>query len=181
MAMDIGVFSEPVRTILAKYVGHGLPLTREGEGDRELEAKLAGSNPAELFPRARAAEAAVAGLLLLGGCWEESHKVSQDIASQEGSYWHALAHRIEPDSANAGWWFGQVGEHPIYAELHRRASEILEQRRTPWRLGSRWEPRRFIDWCEEARRAPGSEVEQAALEIQRVEWKLLFEWCGLPR
>jgi hypothetical protein len=180
MAVNIGIFSEPVRTILQKYASHGPPLTREGDGDREVAAKLAASKSGELVPNARAPEAAVSGLLLLAGCWEESHKMSQDIASREGSYWHAIAHRIEPDSANAGWWFGQVGEHPVHGELHGRAGEILERRRTPWTLGSRWEARRFIEWCEEARRAPGSELEQAALEIQRAEWELLFEWCGLP-
>lgn len=43
-----------------------------------------------------------------------------------------------------------------------------------------WYPFQFIEWCDQARRAPGSERESAALEIQRAEWDLLFEWCALP-
>ena len=35
--------------------------------------------------------------MLLLGDWERSHELSQDNPSREGSYWHAIAHRIEPD------------------------------------------------------------------------------------
>jgi hypothetical protein len=117
--------------------------------------------------------------LLLVGCWDESHELSQGIESCEGSYWHAIAHRIEPDSSNAGYWFRRVGEHPTFAELHRRASEILERRHAPWELKPAWDPFLFIKWCDEARQAPGSDKEQAALKIQRAEWDLLFEWCAV--
>ena len=135
-------------------------------------------SPSFLFPGARAAEAAVSGLLLLAGCWEESHESSQDISSREGSYWHAIVHRIEPDASNSAYWFRRVGEHPTFAKLHRRASEILKRRASPWKLKSAWDPFLFIEWCDEARRAPGSEKEQAALEMQRAEWDLLFAWCA---
>jgi hypothetical protein len=117
--------------------------------------------------------------LLLAGCWEESHELSQDIPSREGSYWHGIAHRIEPDSSNAGYWFRRVGEHPIFPELHRRASGILERRGAPWALKAAWDSFLFIEWCDQARQAPGTENERIALEIQREEWELLFEWCAL--
>jgi hypothetical protein len=86
---------------------------------------------------------------------------------------------MEPDSSNAGYWFRRVGEHPIFPELHRRASEILERRGAPWELKPAWDPFLFIKWCDEARQAAGSDKEQAALEIQRDEWDLLFEWCAV--
>jgi hypothetical protein len=178
MDLDVNALSEPVRTVVQKYGAHGPPLTRDGAGDRQVAATLAGLDATTLFPEARAAQAAMNGLLLLAGCWDESHTLSQDIPSREGSYWHALAHRIEPDTANAGWWFGHVGEHPIFAELHRRAGEILKRHKTPWALGSKWDARLFVDWCDQARGAPGSELEQAAREIQQAEWELLFEWCA---
>lgn len=180
MAVQQDAFDQPVRGILEKYSTQVLPLTRSRTCNREDAAEIQGSSPSKLFPGARAAEAAVSGLLLLAGCWNESHEVSQDIASQEGSYWHALAHRIEPDSANAGYWFRQVGEHPIFGELHSQASEILKRHGAGWELEQAWAPLLFIEWCEEARRASGSELASAALEIQRAEWDLLFDWCALP-
>lgn len=69
-------------------------------------ADVCGLRSAEaLFPAARFPQAALAGLLLRAGCWKASHEVAQEIESPEGSYWHGIAHRIEPDSFNAGYWF----------------------------------------------------------------------------
>lgn len=178
MALRLDAFPDIVRGILEKYSLEKLPLTRSGNCDRETSAALQASGASALLPQARAPEAAVSGLLLLAGCWEDSHNVSQDIASQDGSYWHGLAHRIEPDSANAGYWFRQVGDHPIFPKLNQRASEILARHTTPWALKAAWDPFLFIRWCDEARQAPGTEIESAALEIQRAEWELLFEWCA---
>ena len=171
-------FTEPVRSVLQKYSAHVLPLTRTGNCNRDDAAGIQSVSPSLLFTAPRAPQAAVSGLLLLFGCWEESHELSQGIESPEGSYWHAIAHRIEPDSSNAGYWFRRVGEHPIFAELHRRASGILEGRNAPWELKAGWDPLMFVKWCDEARKAPGSDKEQAALKIQRAEWDLLFEWCA---
>ncbi len=174
----LSAFAEPVRGVLQKYSAHVLPLARTGECNRDDAAAVQSVKPSLLFPGARAQRAAISGLLLLFGCWDESHELSQGIESPEGSYWHAIAHRIEPDSSNAGYWFRRVGEHPIFAELYRRASEILEGRDAIWELKPAWDPFLFIKWCDEARQAPGSDKEQVALKIQRAEWDLLFEWCA---
>ncbi|MGA8026632.1 MAG: hypothetical protein WB992_05760 [Bryobacteraceae bacterium] len=180
MALQGDAFAEPVRGILLRCGTSALPLTRGGKCNDENAATIRGSAPASLFPDARAPEAAVSGLLLLLGCWEESHELSQGIDSREGSYWHAIGHRIEPDSANSGYWFRRVGEHPIFAELHRRALEILQHGDAPdWHLKPAWDPFLFIAWCDEARSAPDTAKEHLALKIQRAEWELLFEWCAL--
>jgi len=126
------------------------------------------------------AQAAWSGLLLLLGEWERSHEISQDNSSPEGSYWHAIAHRIEPDSSNAGYWFRRVGIHPIFVDLHEKTATILATHDpNGWRLKATWDPILFITWCEEARKGPGTPAERAALEIQQAEWRLLFEWCAL--
>jgi hypothetical protein len=179
MTLKLDAFAEPVRGVLQKYSAHMIPLTKTGSCNRYDAEGIQSASPSLLFPGAPGAEAAVSGLLLLIGCWDESHKLSQDIASREGSYWHAIAHRIEPDSSNSAYWFRRVGEHPIFAELHRRASEILERRNARWKLKPAWDPFLFLEWCGEARQAPGSDEEQAALQIQRAEWDLLFEWCAV--
>jgi len=109
-----------------------------------------------LFPGARHGQAALAGLLLRVGCWPESHEVSQDIQSAEGSYWHAIVHRMEPDSSNAAYWFRRVGQHAIFPELFRLAAEILKNGGPKhWRPKATWDPFLFIDWCDEAREKGG--------------------------
>jgi hypothetical protein len=135
-------------------------------------------NATELFTGARNPHAALAGLLLRLGHWEESHNVAQDIQSADGSYWHAIIHRMEPDSFNSGYWFRRTGQHPIFALLYQRTTQILgRDRPTQWKLKSAWDPFLFIEWCDEAR-AKGGVAEAAAADIQMAEWELLFEWCS---
>lgn len=180
MALASDVLAEPVRGILRKHSLRELPLVRTGKCNADDAANIRRLAPSSLFPGARAPEAAVSGLLLFLDCWEDSHELSQAIESRDGSYWHAMAHRIEPDASNAAYWFRRVGEHAIFPELHRRAAEILNRRdASDWRLPPRWDPFLFIKWCDEARQTPGAEKERAALEMQRAEWELLFEWCAL--
>ena len=172
-------FSEPVAEILRKYGEFPLPLTRKQSFDAEEYRHLSGYSVEALFPEARNGKAAVSGLLLLMGCWDESHRVAQDLASREGEYWHAIAHRIEPDSWNAGYWFRRVGEHPIFPALRQRAADILETVESkPWNIGAKWDPLLFIDWCDEARQQPGRVQEYVALLIQKAEWELLFGFCA---
>ena len=64
-----------------------------------------------------------AGLFLHLGCWKEAHEVAQDIDTQDGSYWHAIVHRLEPDASNAAYWFRRVGSHPTFPALRARAAE----------------------------------------------------------
>jgi hypothetical protein len=136
----------------------------------------------DLFPDAPAPEAALAGLWLYFSCLDESHKVAQDVNTLDGSFWHGIMHRQEPDAGNSGYWFRRVGSHPVFAALHGAAGEIL-QRSAPsgFKLGSRWDPFAFIDFCDEARQRPGSDEERLAQEIQRAEWQLLFDHCARPR
>jgi len=139
-------------------------------GTRQAGIRRAGAR--QLFPRSRAPEAALAGLYLYFDCWTEAHEIAQDIASPEGSYWHAIVHRQEPDAGNSGYWFRQVGAHAIFPALRDAAAAI------GLAVGPRWEPEEFIEICERARQSPGSELERQAREVQRAEWQLLFDYCA---
>jgi len=154
-------------------------LALDGDGERLMplvqgpcslsEAKAAIE---ALSQRKSLPEAALAGLYLYFSCWDEAHEIAQNISTPEGSYWHAIVHRQEPDAGNAGYWFRQVGPHPIFPALRQKAAELGVD------LGPRWDPIAFISLCDRARQQPGSELERQALETQRAEWQLLFDYCA---
>jgi hypothetical protein len=165
MPFDAAVYRDEIASILAL----------DGGGERLMPLVRS----ALVAPAARgrietcAAPAIVkAGLYLYHSLWDEAHETAQDIATPEGSYWHAIVHRQEPDAGNAGYWFRQVGSHPIFPVLRDRADEIGVD------FGPRWNPFQFIEYCERARETAGSDAERKALETQRAEWQLLFAYCN---
>jgi hypothetical protein len=135
-----------------------------------------------LFPHAYAPREALGGLWLYFSCFDECHEIVQDLNSAEASFWHAILHRQEPDAANSTYWFRRVGTHPVLKDLLVTAREIVARHPDAgFRTASKWDPFSFVDFCEQARQKPGSPSERAALEIQRAEWQLLFDYCARPR
>ena len=149
-----------------------MPLAMTGGGSNEARVMIREAGARKLFPRSRAPEAALAGLYLYFDCWSEAHETAQDIATPEGSYWHAIVHRQEPDAWNSGYWFRQVGAHPIFPALRDAAAGVGIS------VGTKWDPQAFIELCEQARQNPGSDLESQAREVQRAEWQLLFDYCA---
>ncbi len=108
-----------------------------------------------------------AGLWLLHDFLDESHAISQDLETQEGSFWHAIMHRREPDAANSKYWWRRVGAHPVLDQLRERAPAFGYEYTTP---------EAFVDECE-CVRGTGTEAELIARRVQVLEWQLLFDWC----
>lgn len=111
--------------------------------------------------------ACAAGLWLLFDFLDESHTISQDIHTPDGSFWHAIMHRREPDARNSKYWWRKVGAHPVLAELRERAAELGYDFTTP---------EAFVDFCEGVR-GSGSADEELATRVQFREWRLLFAHC----
>lgn len=131
-----------------------------------------------LFQGSYSPEGAMAGLWLYAGGWNEAHQIAQDLHTREGSYWHAIVHRQEPDAWNSNYWFRQVGQHPIFPALAKQGTSLAtEYPSVKFAMGATWEPGQFIQFCEQARTMPGSDAEKLARKIQHAEWKLLFDYC----
>jgi hypothetical protein len=142
---------------------------------------LRGRTPQELFPGARAPEAAVAGAWLALGDLDAAHKAAQEIETPEGSFWHAILHRREPDPANSAYWFRRTGRHPVFPALRERVAALLDEfADVRFALKDEWDPYAFIDFYETARRRPGSRERELSDAIEQIEWELLFEYCTRP-
>jgi hypothetical protein len=170
-------WSERASSAVAAADGRQMPLVRSGKCSESGKALLL-TSPHELFPSSRAPDAVLAGLLLYLDCWDDAHTIAQEIPTADGSYWHAIIHRMEPDAGNSGYWFRHMGRHTIFPELQKRAQTIARRNtRASFAVPPEWNPFQFIEFCERAAERPGSENEQVALEIQQAEWELLMQWC----
>jgi hypothetical protein len=181
LRFDSNAYGTEVAAILAlDHNGERLiPLVSGTCSSPPASARLRDAKAATLFPNSAHPEPALAGLWLYFSCIDECHEIAQNLNSAEANLWHAILHRQEPDSGNSAYWFRRVGAHPIFRTLCETSGEIL--RRYPeaeFRTGGKWDPFSFIMFCERARQQPNSAQERAALEIQRAEWQILFDYCA---
>ena len=174
--MDLD-YSEPVRRLLARPHDAMALVCRRKPVDWAV-AELAKARAPEWFPGARHPEAALAGLWLRFGEWDRAHVIAQDLPSAEGSYWHAIIHRQEPDGWNSGYWFRRVRLHPVFAHLADESRRLAAARpEARFTVKGDWDPFAFIEYCEGPASKAGSAAAALALEIQEAEWRLLFGWC----
>ena len=134
---SIPAYSPAIEELLTPQ--HLCPLG-PGHPNLAVRDRLAALTPATLLAphRLRAedmARACLAGLWLHHNFLDESHTISQDLATASGSYWHALMHRREADFWNSKYWFRRVGTHPIFSRCACAAAELAhaapEARRVP--------------------------------------------------
>jgi hypothetical protein len=90
----------------------------------EFKASLSGAAPAPDL------DAPLAALWWAAkGNWDQAHKIAQDEETVESAWVHAYLHRVEGDSANAGYWYRQAGKPvatgSLETEWERIASELL--------------------------------------------------------
>lgn len=126
------------------------------------------------------AQAVRAGLLLVAEAWEEAHGVAQDLETVEGSYWHGIVHRREPDVGNATYWFRRVESHPIFETLcavDRRVSLPTKQAFEAITRSGAWDPFTFIELCTGSHEAGSADLRQELMVLQAQEIHLLLEYC----
>ena len=183
MQFELSAYGPAVAALLenakCNELGAGVP-------DATRRAPLAALGPTTLAaPHAvrdsEMALACVAGLWLRYDFLDESHRISQNIDSRAGSFWHAIMHRREGDFDNAKYWFRRVGEHAIYGPLVIAARQLASGCELPPAAdfllhGSDWDAKRFVDLCRRALDDAPSLV-PLCMNIQQREWELLFDDC----
>jgi hypothetical protein len=170
----------------AALVSDRLPELGPGSPNVAVKRELAALTVEKAFVGKRvvdpaAANCCVSGLWLWHDFLDESHAISQEIGTVEGSYWHGIMHRREPDYGNAKYWFRRVPKHPIFEPLAKGARELAGKGKVDESAEflvkqTEWDPYRFVDLCEAIARAK-SATGTLAREIARLEWRLLFDYC----
>lgn len=162
-------------------------LVCRGAGDAEARRLLDGVTPQQVLSAPVRDEDDAAGVL--SGLWlwhdrlAESHRIAQAIDTPNGSFWHAIMHRREGDFGNSRYWYDRVAtDHPLWITLAAQADAIinpLPADKSLLRLapGGRWNPRAFVDLVEQIHDRPDDPRHPAAVSLQQLEWRVLFDFC----
>jgi hypothetical protein len=161
-------------------------LVVDGDGNGEVKKLLAGVGPEEIvagkLERRDEGMCLIAGLYLWHDCLNEAHAIAQGVPSATGSFWHAIMHRREGDFSNSKYWYARCANHPAYPFIAAQVNSIvasLAADKGMLRLThGGWRPEAFVDWVEVMHQRSGDSKYQVAVEVQRAEWRGLFEWCA---
>jgi hypothetical protein len=171
---------------IATIITERLPELGPGQPDDAMRPRLAALTIESAFGGKRlvdldAARCCLSALWLWHDFLDESHAISQEIDSIDGSYWHAIMHRREPDYGNAKYWFRRVPRHAVFDPLAKAAAALasnttLDGPAEYLAAQTKWDASRFVDLCESIARGQ-SQCEQLASEVARLEWQMLFDHC----
>jgi hypothetical protein len=169
------------------------PLAPKEAWSADVTRQIEGLKPETMFGSAPVvsphdAMAALSALYLWNDCLDLSHRLSQGIETQTGSYWHGIMHRREPDFSNSKYWFRRVGAHPLFPQVRAAALDILGRAGHGYRWATEtaalmeqkpaWDPFAFVDFCEACETGALSPQSRAVIEeIQLAEMRLLLEYC----
>jgi hypothetical protein len=160
-------------------------LTVSGATPPAARELLGGVAPQQLLSSpiadAPAARAMLAGLWLRHDALDESHTISQSLATPDGSFWHAIMHRREGDFSNAKYWYARCRHHPAYPAIAAEGAAALKDSHQAPTLAAlvrgQWDPDGFVDVVSAIHDKPNDPMYAAAVELQRAEWRGLFGHC----
>ncbi len=161
-------------------------LVVSGDGNAAARGLLDSATPQSLlatFPaNPEDASAILSGLWLWHDWLDASHRISQQNQTPTGSFWHAIMHRREGDFSNSCYWYARCTSHPVLTALTSHAGQILGPLPTDKLLlriiHNGWNPRAFVDLVERVHDNPEDPRHAAAVSLQQLEWRLLFDHCA---
>lgn len=158
-------------TLVAHSPASARPLLEELTPDQLLTTPVRSNDDAR---------ALLAGLWLWHDFLDDSHKLSQSIATPTGSFWHAIMHRREGDFSNARYWYARCRRHPALDRIPPLARAALgpsAAATAPFhRLTDEgWDPGAFTDAVEALHRTPDDPLYATAVQLQQLEWQALFD------
>ena len=128
------------------------------------------------------ANALLAGLWLWHDGLEESHRISQSISDSTGSFWHAIMHRREGDFSNSKYWYARAVGHPVLATIAGSAGPLVNRVPADKSLlrivANGWNPNEFVDFVESVSADETDARYPIAVQLQQLEWRVLWEYCA---
>lgn len=160
-------------------------LVPTGSGSSEARDAIDILNPDALLASPVAhredAQAMLAGLWLWHDFLDESHRISQQITSATGSFWHAIMHRREGDFSNSKYWYARCATHPALVTLAKHAEEVVRNApadKSVFKVtASGFSPNAFVDLVETVHAQPDDPRYALAVSLQQAEWRTLFGHC----
>ncbi len=125
------------------------------------------------------AQAVLAALWLWHDYLDESHRLSQNIETPTGAFWHAIMHRREGDFSNSKYWYGRCADHPALKTLAAQVGDLVHQLPADKSLlkivMTGWSPNGLVDLVESVYQTPDDPRHETAVRLQQLEWRILFE------
>lgn len=155
-------------------------------GNPQAMRLLSSATPQALLSAPAASTDDASALLSALWLWhdhlEESHRISQSLENETGSFWHAIMHRREGDFSNAKYWYARCARHPALPGIAANAAGLLnplpaEKEYLRLTAGGQWNGSAFVDLVEHAHRSADHPRHALAVSLQQLEWRLLFDHC----
>jgi hypothetical protein len=180
---DLSPFAQDVLKTDLKSAYTRLVVT--GPGNPQARSLLDQATPERMVTGAVAsredARAMLAGLWLWHDWLDESHRISQELHSATGSFWHAIMHRREGDFSNSKYWYVRCADHPVLGMIYQNASATINPLPADKRLlrlvNMSWNPNAFVDLVQDVHDEPDEPLHRIAVSLQQLEWRMLFDHC----
>jgi len=110
-----------------------------------------------------------------------SAKSNDREMTQTLAFWHAIMHRREGDFSNSKYWYARCADHPVLQSMASHANEILHPLPADKSLlrimRNGWDPNAFVHLTELVHNQPADPRHRAAVSLQKIEWRALFDHC----